>query len=250
MPSYGAEVIGPPSRPSEQPLWDPEVQTMDPEQRRDAAARAVCATLVAKALDGRRRAVPAQARRGRDHIAERHHLARRHQPDPGHAQAGAARQRGRASRRSATTASRRCPECVRVGQSTGTTGTPTLTILTRHDLWLEYESAARNWWRNGWRPGQVVTHCHPAYMYGGGPMLGGLDRVLRRPQHVGGAARHRRDRRAGHPHLAAHPPRRADGGAQPAPVPGGRGQDGRSTSSRTAASPPSRWAGSGAGCCR
>ena len=38
-------------------------------------------------------------------------------------------------------------ECVRIGQSTGTTGTPTLTALTRHDLWLEYESAARNWWR-------------------------------------------------------------------------------------------------------
>ena len=31
--------------------------------------------------------------------------------------------------------------CVRIGQSTGTTGTPTLTALTRHDLWLEYESA-------------------------------------------------------------------------------------------------------------
>ena len=62
---------------------------------------------------------------------------------------------------------------MRIGQSTGTTGTPTLTVLTRHDLWLEYESAARNWWRNGWRPGQVVTHCHPAYMYGGGALLGG-----------------------------------------------------------------------------
>ena len=23
------------------------------------------------------------------------------------------------------------------------------------------------------RPGQVVTHCHPAYMYGGGAMLSG-----------------------------------------------------------------------------
>ena len=61
--------------------------------------------------------------------------------------------------------------CLRVGQSTGTTGTPTLTLLTRKDLFVEYESAARNWWRNGWRPGQVVTHCHPAYMYGGGLML-------------------------------------------------------------------------------
>ena len=64
-------------------------------------------------------------------------------------------------------------ECIRIGQSTGTTGTPTVSVLTRHDLWLEYEAAARNWWRNGWRPGQVVTHCHPAYMYGGGQMMSG-----------------------------------------------------------------------------
>lgn len=62
-------------------------------------------------------------------------------------------------------------QCVRIGQSTGTTGTPTTTLWTRHDLWVEYESAARNWWRNGWRPGQVITHAHPAYLYGGGMML-------------------------------------------------------------------------------
>lgn len=64
-------------------------------------------------------------------------------------------------------------ECVRLGTSTGTTGTPTIALFTRHDIWLEYESAARVWWRNGWRPGQVVTHAHPAYLYGGGAMLSG-----------------------------------------------------------------------------
>ncbi len=68
---------------------------------------------------------------------------------------------------------RRREDCIRIGQSTGTTGTPTVTLLTRNDLFIEYESAARNWWRNGWRPGQVVTHCHPAYLYGGGLMLSG-----------------------------------------------------------------------------
>lgn len=64
-------------------------------------------------------------------------------------------------------------ECVRLGQSTGTTGTPTVMLWTPHDIWVEYESGARNWWRNGWRPGQVVTHAHPAYLYGGGVMLSG-----------------------------------------------------------------------------
>src|SRR5690606_16192753 len=64
-------------------------------------------------------------------------------------------------------------ECVRLGTSSGTTGTPTIALFTRKDIWLEYESAARVWWRNGWRPGQVVTHAHPAYLYGGGVMLSG-----------------------------------------------------------------------------
>ncbi len=64
-------------------------------------------------------------------------------------------------------------ECVRMGSSTGTTGTPTISTWTRHDIWIEYESAARTWWRNGWRPGQIITHAHPAYLYGGGVMLSG-----------------------------------------------------------------------------
>ena len=64
-------------------------------------------------------------------------------------------------------------ECVRLGTSTGTTGTPTITLWTRHDIWLEYESAARTWWRIGYRPGMIATHAHPAYLYGGGIMLSG-----------------------------------------------------------------------------
>jgi phenylacetate-CoA ligase len=64
-------------------------------------------------------------------------------------------------------------QAVRVGQSTGTTGSPTISIWTRRDLWIEYESSARVWWRYGYRPGMIVTHAHPAYLYGGGPMLSG-----------------------------------------------------------------------------
>ena len=45
-------------------------------------------------------------------------------------------------------------------------------VLLR-DLAFEYESAARNFWRTGWRPGMVVTHAHPAYLYGGGMLLSG-----------------------------------------------------------------------------
>ena len=63
--------------------------------------------------------------------------------------------------------------CVRLAQSTGTTGTPTLTLFTRQDIWVEYECAARAWWRFGLRPGMTITHAHPAYLYGGGTMLTG-----------------------------------------------------------------------------
>jgi phenylacetate-CoA ligase len=62
---------------------------------------------------------------------------------------------------------------VRIGTSTGTTGTPTISYWTRRDLWVEYESSARCWWRYGYRPGMIVTHAHPAYLYSGGPMLSG-----------------------------------------------------------------------------
>jgi phenylacetate-CoA ligase len=44
-------------------------------------------------------------------------------------------------------------------------------VWTRKDIWIEYESGSRNWWRMGYRPGQIITHAHPAYLYGGGTML-------------------------------------------------------------------------------
>jgi phenylacetate-CoA ligase len=63
--------------------------------------------------------------------------------------------------------------CARLGTSTGTTGTPTIVLWTRRDLVVEYDSAARMFWRNGFRPGMVATHAHPGYLYGGGPLLSG-----------------------------------------------------------------------------
>lgn len=171
MPSYGAEVMGPPPRPTDQQHWDPPAQTMEPQQRRELQLERLRA-LVARALDRGEglfhrkltqaglgspedlrsledvNAIPVTLKQDlRDSEAE-------HPPLGDYRFAP-------------------LQECIRIGQSTGTTGTPTLTLLTRNDLFVEYESAARNWWRNGWRPGQVVTHCHPGYMYGGGLMLSG-----------------------------------------------------------------------------
>ncbi|MGH3371010.1 MAG: phenylacetate--CoA ligase family protein [Nocardioidaceae bacterium] len=171
MPSYGPEVLGPPSRPDHQQHWDPEAQTMDPGRRRELQLDRL-RELVGKVLDG---AAPLFRRKlDEAGITSPHDIADLADLD-----------RVPVTRKQELRDSEAehpplgdyrftpAEACVRVGQSTGTTGTPTVTLLTRHDLWLEYESAARNWWRNGWRPGQTVTHCHPAYMYGGGAMLSG-----------------------------------------------------------------------------
>ena len=170
MPDYGPEVMGPPPRPTDQQHWDPPAQTMDPEQRRELQLDGL-RDFVGKALLGdglfRRKldragiesatdietlddinSIPATLKQDlRDSEAEHPPLGDYRFTD--------------------------ISECIRIGQSTGTTGKPTVTLLTRHDMFIEYESAARNWWRNGWRPGEVVTHCHPAYLYGGGLMLSG-----------------------------------------------------------------------------
>lgn len=171
MPSYGPEVMGPPARQPDQQHWDPEAQTMEPEQRRQVQLDRLRA-FVAKALDRPdclfRRKLDEAGLASADDIGDlddvnRIPLTRKQDlrdSEAEHPPLGDYRLADRS-------------QCIRIGQSTGTTGTPTITLLTRHDLWVEYESAARNWWRNGWRPGQTVTHCHPAYMYGGGLMLSG-----------------------------------------------------------------------------
>lgn len=65
-------------------------------------------------------------------------------------------------------------QAIRIGTSTGTTGTPTHMLWTRHDLLVDYEAGARMFWRQGVRPGMIMTHAHPAYLYAGGPMLQGV----------------------------------------------------------------------------
>ncbi len=63
--------------------------------------------------------------------------------------------------------------CVRLSTSTGTTGRPTIIPFTRHDLEVEYDAAGRSFWRQGYRPGQVITHAHPGGLNGGQALLGG-----------------------------------------------------------------------------
>jgi phenylacetate-CoA ligase len=60
---------------------------------------------------------------------------------------------------------------VRVGTTTGTTGTPSLVLWTKRDLETEHRAAARMFWRQGVRPGFLVAHSHPLGVYGGGALL-------------------------------------------------------------------------------
>ena len=171
MPSYGPEVLGPPPRDAAQKYWDPDMQTMDPERLRQlqndrlgALLRKVFDTpvplfkdkLVAAGIGGPEevksvddlRHVPLTVKQDlRDSEAAHPPFGEYRFADP------------RAA--------------VRIGTSTGTTGMPTISLWTRRDLWIEYESSARTWWRYGYRPGMIVTHAHPAYLYSGGPMLSG-----------------------------------------------------------------------------
>lgn len=171
MPDAGPDVLGPAPRDPDQQFWDPEVQTMDREAL-EALQLDRLRTLVGRAIDG---PAPLFARKlaeagitGPDDLTSLDDLnaipltvkQELRDSEAEHPPFGDYRFTG--------------PQrCVRLGTSTGTTGTPTIAMWTRRDIWIEYESAARNWWRNGWRPGQIVTHAHPAYLYGGGMMLSG-----------------------------------------------------------------------------
>jgi phenylacetate-CoA ligase len=63
---------------------------------------------------------------------------------------------------------------VRLAMSTGTTGRPTFTLWTRHDLELECELGARMQWRLGIRPGMIVANAHPGYLNGGQAFISAL----------------------------------------------------------------------------
>lgn len=169
MPEYTGQ-LGPELRPDDQQFWDPEMQTLPREQIRDLQATRLRA-MVAKVLDGAAplfrpkldeagieapddiktiddiNSIPTTLKQELRDSEAAH-------PPFGDFRFDTAR-------------------VVRIGTSTGTTGTPTISVLTQRDMWIEYESAARNYWRNGWRPGTRITHAHPAYLYGGGAMMSG-----------------------------------------------------------------------------
>lgn len=171
MPTYGSETIGPPPRDPNQKFWDPEMQTMAPEERRrlqDERLRAMVRVVFERPVPLFKRKLESAGITGPGDVKgvdDLEHVPLTVKQDLRDSEAAAppfGDYRFTDAR-----------DCVRLGTSTGTTGTPTITLWTRHDIWLEYESAARTWWRIGHRPGMIATHAHPAYLYGGGIMLSG-----------------------------------------------------------------------------
>jgi len=65
-------------------------------------------------------------------------------------------------------------DCVRLSTSTGTTGRPTIALFTAHDLEVEHDAGGRMFWRQGYRPGDIITHAHPGGLNGGQALLGGV----------------------------------------------------------------------------
>lgn len=170
MATYSGQ-LGPAPRDPYQQFWDPEIQTLDREQLHDLQTerlRAMVGRILGGAapLFGRKLAEAGLASaddiRSVDDVSAIPLTVKQDLRDSeaAHPPFGDYR---------FTDAT----ECVRLGTSTGTTGTPTIALFTRRDIWIEYESGSRTWWRHGWRPGQIVTHAHPAYLYGGGVMLSG-----------------------------------------------------------------------------
>ncbi len=169
LATYEPAAFGPPARDPGQLFWDPPAQTMSRDRLRGLQT-ARLKTLVGNVLEGRaplfgRKVAQAGITSPNDvtDVADVNLIPTTvkqelRESEAAHPPLGEYRFTSH-------------EECVRLGTSTGTTGTPTITLWTRRDIWIEYESAARVWWRYGWRPGQIVTHAHPAYLYGGGVML-------------------------------------------------------------------------------
>mgnify|MGYP006281289925 FL=1 len=67
---------------------------------------------------------------------------------------------------------------VRINSTSGTTGTPTLYTLTRHDVGVVNEMHARKYWRAGIRPGDVMIQALSLSMFTGGlPLSEGIQHM-------------------------------------------------------------------------
>ena len=171
MSKDAARVLAPAPRDPGQKFWDPDVQTLDPERRRalvDERLRSMLRAVFDNPVRFYKRKLEAAGIKSPEDVRGVDDLARVPLTVKQELRESEAANPPLGDYRFTALS-----DCIRLGQSTGTTGTPTTMMWTRRDSWVEYESAARMFWRVGHRPGMLATHAHPAYLYGGGVMLSG-----------------------------------------------------------------------------
>ena len=115
-------------------------------------------------------------------------------------------------------------QAVRLGTSTGTTGQPTITVWTRKDLWVEYESGRPQLVAHGLPPRDDRDPRPPRLPLRRRGDAPGHLRVPGPAEHLGAAAGHRRAGRAGGAVLDPGHPGHPVHGFRHRPVPGGGGQ--------------------------
>jgi phenylacetate-CoA ligase len=152
--------------PADQPLYDPEVQTMARDELRalqeERMRRQVRRIFERPIPLFRRHLASAGVRDPRD-VATLDDLARIPTLNKNHLRESEAALPPFGDYRGSP------PESwVRIGQTTGSSGRPTLIVWTEKDLEVDYAASARARWRWGLRPGMKFAQAHPYGLYAGG----------------------------------------------------------------------------------
>jgi len=152
--------------PAEQLLYDPEVQTMAPEPLRalqEERLRRQIERVFTQPIPLFRRHLEAAGVRDARDVRTLADLARIPTLNKDHLRASEAALPPFGDYRGSA------PESwVRIGQTTGSSGRPTLIVWTQHDLEVDYAASARARWRWGLRPGMKFAQAHPYGLYAGG----------------------------------------------------------------------------------
>ncbi|HEY8517204.1 MAG TPA: hypothetical protein VIS07_16975 [Candidatus Binatia bacterium] len=152
--------------PADQPLFDPEVQTMPREALRrlqEERLRRQIERTFAQPIPLFRRHLEAAGIRDPRDVATLDDLARIPTLNKNHLRESEAQTPPFGDYRGSA------PETwVRIGQTTGSSGRPTLIVWTEKDLAVDYAASARARWRWGLRPGMKFAHAHPYGLYAGG----------------------------------------------------------------------------------
>jgi len=152
--------------PADQPLYDPEVQTMAPEALRalqEKRLRRQIERVFTQPIPLFRRHLEAAGVRAARDGATLEDLGRLPTLNKNHLRESEAALPPFGDYRGSA------PESwVRIGQTTGSSGRPTLIVWTAKDLEVDYAASARARWRWGLRPGMKFAQAHPYGLYAGG----------------------------------------------------------------------------------